>query len=333
VESTIVVSAFTDTVSELIPRTSRGRRKGLHELAVDNRGNVDLRLSFEAFDPDDALRLEIDPLEVSAAPGIATFVKVRPRPRRSFWHGSPKTHQFQVVVQDDRGQQALVPGSHLQEPLIPKWLPKAAGALMALLLLLFFIAYQMVTSKAKDVAIEAAKEAVAEATPPPVPPAPPVPPPTVSGEGGEKAPEKTPETTPPTATPVKETNFRTRLEAAVPAGQGKPSVDKVMESDVTITDIVIQNSNADAGELLIWAGPEMLFKIQLDAVRTYDLHNVSPIDVPKGTTLSIEVQCRNLPVATPATRPSAAGSASPAAALAAPPPCAPGVTFLGIARS
>src|SRR6266498_2584641 len=49
-EGVLEVTAFADTIAELLPSTSRGSRRGVHEIAVDNRGNVPLSAEIVALD-------------------------------------------------------------------------------------------------------------------------------------------------------------------------------------------------------------------------------------------------------------------------------------------
>ena len=81
-EGALAVAPFTETAAELTPRTSHGRFGGKHELAFDNRGNVPINGVLAANDPDDLLQVQLSPPTLVAAPGTATFTKVRARPRK-----------------------------------------------------------------------------------------------------------------------------------------------------------------------------------------------------------------------------------------------------------
>ena len=43
-EATLRIGAYAETTAELVPRTSRTRRVATHDVAVDNRGNVPVRV-------------------------------------------------------------------------------------------------------------------------------------------------------------------------------------------------------------------------------------------------------------------------------------------------
>jgi hypothetical protein len=89
-EGTVQVGAFMDPFAELVPRTSRGSRSGSHDLAVDNRGNVRLNAEVEAADADRLLEFDVNPPGVVVEPGMAQFAKLKVKPTKRFWRGSPR---------------------------------------------------------------------------------------------------------------------------------------------------------------------------------------------------------------------------------------------------
>ncbi|MGH9002335.1 MAG: hypothetical protein ACRDYV_04335, partial [Acidimicrobiia bacterium] len=134
-EGTLAVGTFSDVFAELVPRASRGRRAANHTLALDNRGNAPVNATLKAKDPNDLLIFDFEDPSVIAEPNTAAFAKVKVKPRKGFLRGPARTHSFQVFVEANGAGPSSAEASMLQEPLMPKWLPKA---LLGVLLLIAF---------------------------------------------------------------------------------------------------------------------------------------------------------------------------------------------------
>ncbi len=99
-EGVLTVGSFAERTVELFPVTARGRRSGKFELAIDNRGNAPIIVELAASDAEDACTYGFSTTSERIEPGTARFVKLRVAPRKRFWKGAPKTHQFQVIVSE-----------------------------------------------------------------------------------------------------------------------------------------------------------------------------------------------------------------------------------------
>ncbi|MGH8875297.1 MAG: hypothetical protein ACRDVM_08630, partial [Acidimicrobiia bacterium] len=134
-EGVLSIGGFAETTAELVPRTSRGRRKARHELAVDNRGNHRVNADILFNDPDQLLKFKADPPALVTEPGTATFARIEVAPKKTFWRGQNKTLPFQVIVAPEQGEPVVTDGTMVQEAVLPKWLGKALLAAAALVLL------------------------------------------------------------------------------------------------------------------------------------------------------------------------------------------------------
>lgn len=134
-EGALHVAPYLEPSAEIIPRTSRGSRGGSHELAIDNRGNVEYDADLVGQDPDRLVGFEFDPPTIAVAPGTAGFAKLRVKPAQSFWRGPSKTRSFQVEVRPraETQQPLLVAGSMLQEAILPPWFVRAVITALMLL--------------------------------------------------------------------------------------------------------------------------------------------------------------------------------------------------------
>src|SRR5580765_3358517 len=153
-EGVLEIGEFMDSGAELLPRTSRGRLAGKHELAFDNRGNTRLNARLSATDPDHKLRFRFAPPAIVSEPGTATFVKVAVRPKRKFLWGRPKTLPFKVFIEPEGEMPVAVDGTMFQEQLIPKM----AGALAAVLGLLALAWVFLLKPSIEDTAKTAAQK-------------------------------------------------------------------------------------------------------------------------------------------------------------------------------
>lgn len=292
-EGILDIGHFSELGAELLPRTARGRRAALFELAFDNRGNERVNALLSAIDPDGLLLFRFDPPAVVAEPNTAVFSRCKAVPRARFLRGEPQTRPFQVLVEPE-GQPALVvDGTMLQEPVLPRWFWKAVLAsllgLLLLVLLWFTVLKPTVESAAKDAVApalaenEAALEKVAA---------------DVAGikAGGGATTTVPPQVTtttpaPSTANPLGD-SFDRRLSAT--AAPGATATDRlaVTGARISITDLVLQNPNGDTGFAEVRRGSEVIVRVNLANFRDLDYHFVSPYVFTPGQELVLSVQCK-----------------------------------------
>jgi hypothetical protein len=325
-EGVLEVEPFSEVAAELRPRTSRarGRRSGRSELAVDNIGNTPVEVYFAGGDPEHALDVLMVPDHVTLAPGSAAVVAVRPRARQRFWKGQATSHPYQVVTEPAGQQPVVVDGTLLQEPVLPAWLLKALLALAILAALLvalwFAVLKPSISDTARAIATEEAQAATADEA--------------AARKAADSAaaddaaaaaddtqkqidaldaasgkPLKNPPTSEADGVPV-----TTRL-ATTPEEQA-PSVVLDAKKTVSVTDLLLQNPNGDAGTITVLRADAVVYEARLENFRDLDLHLVAPVVVEPGTELGIRVSCTN---------PDPAGKARAAA-------CSPALTVQGFAR-
>ncbi|MDP9239039.1 MAG: hypothetical protein M3O55_00120 [Actinomycetota bacterium] len=133
-EGYLDVGAYLEITAEIVPRTSRGRQNGRHELAIDNRGNSAVEVLLSGADPDEALAFHFTQPSVTAAPGTASFSRFRVSTRGLLWRGTPATIPFFVTVAPQGQQPIRLDASLQQQPMIPAWLPRTIAVCLALVL-------------------------------------------------------------------------------------------------------------------------------------------------------------------------------------------------------
>ena len=317
-EGDLVVGRYDEIVAELTPRTARGRTRGHHDLAVQNRGNVPLRARLVGIDPERRVRIGFNPPEALARPGSATVVQVETRPRRRFLRGPAITHAYTVRLDTPDRPPVEVAGAFLQEALIPKWVPRLLLALAALTVAWLVFLRPTVQSAAKNAVTDQVNQASQLAASQAVAPA------LAAADQrlanvekavgiapGQPLPSVTTSTTRPGVLALGDP-VDARLEPKGPkTATATYSVPK--DKILSVTDLFFENSAGDKGQVSILRGDQVLLSLLLDNFRDLDYHFVSPFVFPAGSDLKFRVDCAN--TGTPARD------------------CAPALTFSGLIRA
>ncbi len=340
-EGVLVVGRFLDTFAEIIPRTSRGRYSGRHEIAADNRGNARLNAAVSATDPDNQLGFEFHPPALAADSNTAVFSRLTVRPRKRFLRGPTRTHQFQVFVRPEGAGPMTLDASMLQEAVIPKWVPKAVVGLLAGLAILAVLGRVVTNSAAQsaaqtqvapvaaradtlqkqqdqtNVGLISAQQALHKIDPSYVVPtqtAIPIPPPLESPSPSTRTPTSPAET----GSPV---DGRLGVTAA-PGQDAQSAYNAPSGKTLSVTDLVLENPQSDSGTLFIQRDSTVLLQLRLDNFRDFDYHWTSPLVFLPKQHLTLRAHCEN---AAPA--PGQSGAGQPAKS------CTPAAYFSGLLRA
>lgn len=298
-EGTLDVGAVALVHAELSPRTSRarGKRAGRHQVAVDNRGNKPVVVQLSGLDDEDQVRIACEPPELEVAAGSAAFAKVKVRAEHRFWRGPSQTRRFHVLAQaPDDEEPTRMDAALLQEAAIPGWLPKAlmllALAAVALTALWLTVLQPAVKDAATSAGTTAAQQALSSALQSANSAA-------RNGPGGGGGAGSSPGGT-ASATPSQSTSPSASPTLALPAPvafvkdlSSGGSISAASTQQLTITDLVLQNPQADTGVLTIADNGTVIMTTQLSDFRNYDLHFITPITVLSGKSLTMSVQCQD----------------------------------------
>jgi hypothetical protein len=319
-EGTVDIGAFSQVTVELVPRRSRGSRRGRHEVAIDNTGNRPTTVELLAVDPDEVLRFRIEQAVLTVQPGTAAFVRLQAVPRERFLRGAERVHPFQVLVNDGSGPPMTAEGTMAQRQVLPKWLLPALIALIALAIAAVVLWFTVLKPAVKSVAREAAQEQTAQQAAQV----------SQAAEAAKAAQEQAAQAdqkadaankalgidplgnptgepsipgSPPAAPSSSAVDFRIAANAA-PAGGGTSfaefAVNPALPTDKTlvISDLVLQNPRGDSGILRIVrvtaAGQRVtLLEVGLNNFRDLDYHYVQPLRFAPGEKVLLTVNCQN----------------------------------------
>jgi hypothetical protein len=300
-EGVLQVAAFLAISAELQPRTSRGRKGAVHELAIDNRGTRPVSVTVAGLEQEGNLLFSIDPPALEVPANSATFVKVRLRAAHPFRKGTSLTRMFQVVVTDATAGAAVpeqplavAAGMFVQEQTVPRWVRRAV--LWGLLGLLALLAFWFVLGK--PVVESAAKEAAKEESTPP----------TIAASSGSAGGGGGPKSGSGSGAAADENTDAggASVSTGTAAGAGATTtIDGrlfLTEAGVTayevpagatlqVTDIVLQNPSGDAGSLQIRRNGTPLLVVELGNFRDLDYHFVAPIVFTAGQKLELSAAC------------------------------------------
>jgi hypothetical protein len=288
-EGTLGIGPFRQTSAELVPRSSRGSRSAMHELAVDNNGNVPIDVYLSGGDPDGALSIGFRPPALAIAPGRAGFSRVRVSPRRTFLTGQPRSLPFRLQVAPTGEPPIAVDGAMVQGPVVSTAMRNVALGAVALIVagaLLWFLALRpSIQSTARDaVAQPMAQQSAAIAQ---------LQKDVAAGGGGAAKPAggggaATPTPGAGTGTGGGGAPFARRLDQS---GGGHNQYKVPAGTTLSITDLVFQNPAGEHGTVSLQREGAALFVENLDNFRDLDYHVVTPITASGGQTLQMAVQC------------------------------------------
>jgi len=134
-EGHVSVTPFTVATAEIAPQTSRGSRRGHHEVVVANRGNTPVEVAVAAVDPDRRLRLTVDPSRAVVTPDAQEAFGIEVRVDDPFPFGSTRPRPFLVSVTPGRQAPIQLRATLSQRAILPGWLPPLGGLAVAAVVL------------------------------------------------------------------------------------------------------------------------------------------------------------------------------------------------------
>jgi hypothetical protein len=308
-ETTVTVAPFLELSAILVPRLRKRRWRARHTVELEDRGNTPLAVTVTATEPGEQLRFSKPKRHVLES-GEATAADVVVRSRKLKWFGKPAQYPFEVAIESEQGATEIpepvddvesrapsrtLEGTFVHLPIFPSWLLALLGALLALLLAWFALLKPAIQSAA-DQAVNKMAQQTPQAQKNP------------SGGGatpsqnkpGGQSPANNPSS--PPANPAQGTapqtgagsgtQFTHTLETVSSAGRGtSESYSPPPNSLFQVTDMIVSNFQGDQGLMTITADNETIATIALENFRNEDFHWVTPIAIPQGQAITINVTC------------------------------------------
>ncbi len=131
----LTVGDVRSLAAVIVPATAKARGATVVEVRVENRGNRPADVIVTATDPDEALRLDLDPGVQRIPPGGEVRSALRVTPRTPILLGATERRTFQVAVNSEGRTQAQATGTLIQAARLPSWAPMAGAAVVVAALL------------------------------------------------------------------------------------------------------------------------------------------------------------------------------------------------------
>ncbi|MBM7774838.1 hypothetical protein JOD54_005042 [Actinokineospora baliensis] len=293
-ETVVDIAPFAEQRLELVPERRRAWRSARYRVLAHNDGNTPVALELAAIEVDDRLRYTTTDAPTPVEPGAEAEIPVRVRVGKVLWFGKPVTWPIRLggVAEEPEPREHELAGEFIQLPVFPRWLLALLGLLLALLLAWLLLVRPAVRSAARE-AVDDRAEEIAEAgqtqgqtpVPPPPPPTTTAPEPGGGDEVGEPGADGN-------SAGGAGTQSSSTIEVRTNTGGLGTGTYVVPEGKVfRVTDILVGNHQGDEGVLTIVFGERTVTTIALETFRNQDYHWVTPIDIPAGAAVTVNVTC------------------------------------------
>jgi hypothetical protein len=279
-ETTLVIGESYDRRLHVLQPALRGRRSATYDMMLENRGNTLATCRLHLVDPSGRLDGEFDPPAAGVEPGASTLVRLKLHATSPQWQSNARTIPFRIEADQPGSPTASAPATFVQTPVVSGALgPKGAAAaaiVLAIVLGWFGIVKPAIRDAARDAVRTIAPSGVVGVNS------------TVPTQGSDPV-----DSTPSNNNATKGDTAGIPLPSSVAQGQsGKNEYTVPAGKRLRITDIVIQNPNADQGTLTLSANGNALFTYNLSQMfADVDQPLVTPIELLAGQKFGVEVKC------------------------------------------
>jgi hypothetical protein len=302
-EGAVTVTKFVEVEAAIVPKTSEGRRKGKHTLAIDNLGNYTHNVEVFASDPDNKLTFKIKPQAPQVVPGTATFVKIRAKPKKYFWKGPNRALPFVARVLAPSMAPIEIEATLDQRALLPRRFFWIFTALLALLILLMFFITLLLQQRPVSIAGPAPEIPSTTRTSTSAASSSPSAEPSSSQSssrvtssarsGGGSSGGGSSGTTVPTQFTIR--------GIAYPGVAGRPQLFSFVVPEgkkYRVTSVLLRNTEGDVGDLQIRYEDEVLANFDLAAIDAREKHELThrfdePPTAEAGELITLAITCRN----------------------------------------
>ncbi|CAN5549302.1 hypothetical protein BH10ACT2_BH10ACT2_13300 [soil metagenome] len=279
-ETTVVIGGSHSRRLDVLQPAQRGRHGATFEMMLENRGNTSASCRLRVIDPSGRVEGEFDPPAAGVEPGASTLIRLKLRAQGLQWERRARTLPFRIDADQTGCPTATAEATFVQIPMVPE---RMFGRVIAAAGILAVIALSWVTvvhPAIRDAAADAVND-LQPATAITVPSNPQ----NTSNSGNTVA----------TLAPTNNDGQPTAIPFAPSAAQGETIEQRyaVPAGQILhLTDLIVQNPNADQGSLTIQRNEVVLFTYRLDNIfGDVVVPLVTPIEFLSGQDLVIVVTC------------------------------------------
>lgn len=295
-EATLRVQPFDDRRISLLQPMRRARRRAMYELMVENHGNQLASCRLHLVDPSNRVDGVFDPPAVGVPPGSSSLVRLRLHATSVSFRRQDRQLEFEIEATQSDHDPAAARATLVQPPTIPTWAgPSLAVGALALIVatLAWFGVVRPELREAAQRAVDERLVELAQVTDPdradgqatattslPVAGG-------GSGGGDPDAPDQ-----PTTATDGEPYSIRLPLRVAA-GGTNSDSARVPAGVRLLLTDIVLQNPNADLGSAALLRDGSVLYEWDLGAMTSANEFQprLTPLPIEPGGELVFRATC------------------------------------------
>ncbi len=279
-ETTVVIGGSHSRRLDVLQPAQRGRHGATFEMMLENRGNTSASCRLRVIDPSGRVEGEFDPPAAGVEPGASTLIRLKLRAQGLQWERRARTLPFRIDADQTGCPTATAEATFVQVPMVPE---RLFGRVIAAAGILAVIAVGWVTV-VRPAIRDAATDAVNDLQP-------------ATAITVPSNPQNTSNTgdTVATLAPTNNDGQPTAIPFAPSAAQGETIEQRyaVPAGQILhLTDLIVQNPNADQGSLTIQRNEVVLFTYRLDNIfGDVVVPLVTPIEFLSGQDLVIVVTC------------------------------------------
>ncbi len=289
-ETTAVIGAFHDRRLHLLQPVVRSRRRAVYEFLVENQGNSQASCRLHLIDVSQRLDGDFDPPAVGVEPGGNSLVRLKMKAVRRHWRRGSRTLPFSIEADQQGFPTAVAHATFVQTPAIPDRLGRRLIALLAVagaLAGIWFALLKPLTERTARDAVDDQAATVVINTAPVNPDDP------VSTATTLDAPDDS--VVVPVSVPSDDgKGFIKRFSVeALPGQSGTAQFTVEADTELRITDFILQNINEDGGQATVSKNDEPIQQWNLNT----SLDNIdglqlgSPVVFNAGDTIVFQIVC------------------------------------------
>jgi hypothetical protein len=284
-EATVIVRSFDDRRIGVLQPAQRARRRAHFEFMVENHGNNLASCRLHLIDPTNRVDGTFDPPAVGVAPGSASLVRLHLKARRSGFRRAERQLDFDIEATQPDHDPAVGHAALIQPGTVPAsavWRLAGVAALVGLVVAAWL---GVVRPEIRDAADRAVADRMLTVDPGPGPTT------TVADAATNPG---TPGDTPPPGVIDEGEPFTTRLALSVGVGTtGSESFRVPDGSQFQVTDVVVQNPNADLGAASLLRNAEVIYRWDLGAMTAANEFEprVTPLPFAAGDEIVYQATC------------------------------------------